>query len=284
MPLYEKSFQDLSQHYEQSRHAHLHKVFGSEPGRENSVDIKHADLRQGVGVKLGVDGSEEHVAWAHLQYRSEYLSDVIELHMINPRNLYLGQSALVDTVRLVAGDVIELGRKKYPELDAMTSRHHALIEVSYDNEIKGGFQRLAATVTNLNSTNGTGVARHVADDQYRGYDQGGRQSRSGHGQEDDGQYKFKQQEYAEPHPTTAEDAAFVTFLNRHQDALKTLSEVDLNVCYVASKDLKNRFDITTERKQLEREFNRQFHPDRGSSYDKERAHTMYVLIKRELSL
>jgi pSer/pThr/pTyr-binding forkhead associated (FHA) protein len=281
MPQYEQNFQQLSEHYKQTANAHLEQVYGSEPHRQYHSHVVDSDIRRGVGIKLGVNSHDPRAAWAHLQYRSERSSTTAELHIINPANTYLGLSALVDTIRLVPGDVIELGRKKYPELDTLTSRRHATIEMSRTYG-EAGQDGISATIIDQGSSNGTGVVTYPEKSDHNRYDRYWQHRNQSAGEQDEP--KFRKQERAEPDPTRAEDVAFIAFINRHRDNMNILNEVDLNVCYMAIKDLKNRYKNPADKKQLEREFNRVFHPDRPNSQNEARSHAMYVLIKKELGL
>jgi hypothetical protein len=154
------------------------------------------------------------------RYISTEREDTVELHVLNPRNL--GESALVDTVRLVNGDAYMIGREKYPELYATTSRTHAVFEASFGDDDPS---KLELTVMNMSDKSGTGVVRRT--------------------------------EEAHLH-----DPLFLEFLTRRKGGAEALSEMDIVDCFNIMSELEATYGVSDDNNKFRVAINRKFHTDR----------------------
>jgi len=189
----------------------------------------------------------------------------LNVDLLNPELIHrgMGRSALIDTVRLEEGDHYIIGRKKYPELGGYVSERH--IALSVDEEIHG--ERWLG-VKDMHSTNGTGIYTPVSPTQdrrssYRGHD-APTQPENAHGNEEQQNHKL------------------FAFINKHKETHEHIGDIDWAIGFNVITDLRSRY--ATDRKLLERQFNRVMHPDRKIIADPQTAHDMYLIGKMELGL
>lgn len=254
------------------------------PAYGETVSSLTTDLMYGVAVSLGRAG--RFGAWLELRESSQHdAHTALELNIIQRRiDKKIGESALVDTVTLIPGDVFTIGRYKYPNINPMVSRKH--LQVSVDSPFRHGAQ-LDVTVEDMGSENGTYLyetpapTRKLYDDYdpYAGADED---------EDEPAEQPFFKASYEQPkadqrHEQSAPDPV-EALMKRYGTRFTSLSYIDFSVASSVADHLRSQYQGAHNKTRLERELNKQLHPDRMAHPDKKIAHEMFLLAKDLLGL
>jgi hypothetical protein len=231
----------------------------------NTAKIPLTEQNSEVGVLLNRHFQDTpSTSWVRVSL-DEKEKGYLNVDLLNPELISrgMGRSALIDTVRIEEGDQYVIGRKKYPELGGYVSERHIALTV---NEESQGVQWLG--VQDMHSTNGTGIYIPISPTQDRrsGYRRHDAPTQPENGRADDEPQNHK----------------LFAFIDRHKETHEHIGDVDWAIGFNVIIDLRSRY--ATDRKILERQFNRVMHPDRRIISDPQAAHDMYLIGKKELGL
>lgn len=224
------------------------------------------DLTRGIAVSLG--SFHKYSTWMELRQSPEHKSAVLELNLVDGVTGLLGRTALVDSILLTPGDSINIGRTKYPQVDKLVSRNH--VNISLSENLYTGL--MTFSLFDLNSSNGTFIFDKSKVEHPYDHDERSQRTRA---DENNSPQQEKQ--------TNFED--YVDRLVKGYGArFSSLSYVDFSVCLSITNHLKTQFPDSSQKQKLERELNKQLHPDRNAHHDNKVAHEMFLLSKELLGL
>ena len=288
------------EHYANPMHSRLFDQFKTTPRvslrelKNNNTWINDEEAIR-MGVLLGGDAyypeGKKETPWIdvrHMQYNTlgdNPFDKFLEINIIDPRRIYLGQSALIDTVRLEVGDVYMVGRLKYPELPETVG--HRQVSILYDapegseDDFTPPFDRRRVSFAQPNQIQSHTfiyTEPRTLDPYYSSTEEPPWANFN--------RKVYDQSESAptpEPEPTPpVVNQRLVEFIDRHRQEFPALSDADFGFCMAVCDDLKTKY--SHDKRILFRQFNIVLHPDAVRHLAPTSRHQVYILGKKLLGL